>query len=99
MPLSKFSNRPANAVAGERDDLLAHLQDGVSLGPHLIAPPDWFAGPHWFAPLLKQWSEFCAELLGQKTKVSDNLGQKSISRREGIFFRAEKGIFVRDKNC
>jgi hypothetical protein len=55
MSLSKFSNRPANAVAGERDDLLAHLQDGVSLGPH--SP-----GAHWFAPLLKKQSQFSAEL-------------------------------------
>jgi hypothetical protein len=90
MPLSKFSNRPANAVAGERDDLLAHLHDGVSLGPHSLGPP------HWFAPLLKQWSEFCAELLGQKTEVSDNLGQKSISRREANFCLGQK---IADEFC
>jgi hypothetical protein len=76
--LSGLSNRPANALGGEGDDLLAQLRDGVPLGAH------------WFAPLLKKQSQLCAEIQDRKTKVSDNLGQKSC---------AEARIFVRDKNC
>jgi hypothetical protein len=76
--LSGLSNRPANALGGEGDDLLAQLRDGVSLGAH------------WFAPLLKKQSRFSAELLGDENEARTEIN----SPRRGEFLSGTKNVLV-----